>query len=135
MTIDRHKDDDSAGLKWNFQLRQVPIGEEGETSLVVDVLEGRGMGAARKVWPVSANLLRVAMDAVSDRGKAVQPFGYDGPTVIALPREAVREEFFRSHHADQDAKRQAWKRALDAARKANVIGAREIAGEDLLWLV
>ena len=134
LSIERHKDDDSTGLKWNFQLRQVPIGDQGETSLVVDMLTSKGSAAGSKVWPVSANLLRIAMDAVSERGRPVQPFGLDGPTVIALPREAVREEFFRSHHADEDAKRQAWKRALDAARKANVIGAREIAGEDFLWL-
>jgi hypothetical protein len=139
LSVERHKDWDAAGLGWAFKLVQIPVGAGHETTLVPQLRHGKE--TSRKVWPVSANLLRAAIDAVADRGKSVQPFP-DGPPVIGIPKAAVREEFYKSHTADhedpkhrQTAKRMAWNRALEAARKANVIGNREIAGEDVLWLL
>jgi hypothetical protein len=139
LSVERHKDWDAAGLGWSFDLAQIPVGAGQETTLVPKLAGGKE--GSRKIWPQTAKLLRQVMEAVADRAKRVQPFGPTGPTVSAIPTEAVREEFYKSHHADHedqkkrmDARRLAFNRALTAAGNASVIGAREINGEAFLWI-
>jgi hypothetical protein len=139
LSVERHKDWDAAGLGWSFDLVQIPLGAGHETTLVPKLAGGKE--GSRKVWPQTAKLLRQVMEAVADRAKRVQPFGPNGPTVSAIPTKVVREEFYRSHHADheemkkrQEARRVAFNRALTAARNANVMSARVIDGEDFLWI-
>ena len=122
--------------------RQVPVGTAGETSLVVDVLEPKAAEAPeRKTWPASTKLLRQAMEAFGNTELPKQPYGADGPTDLGAPRgtrpRRVLQKPPRRERRDpkkrQNAKRQAWNRAVEAAREAKVIGFREIDGEGFLW--
>ena len=63
-------------------------------------------------------------------------------TVRAVPLDTVRFEFVAAYPAEggdakakREAKSKAFKRALKQARENGLVGSREIAGIDYVWLV
>jgi hypothetical protein len=91
-------------------------------------------------WSKSLRLLRqVLMNMLADAGKDLRPFS-DGPMVRAVDQEIVRAEFYKSYPADGDAKakqnarRQAFGRALKDAQAKGLIGVREIETVTYVWL-
>jgi nucleoside diphosphate kinase len=65
----------------------------------------------------------------------------EGLVVQALKVEQVKREFFQAHYADgdtekakQNAKRMAFRRALDTAIENGLVAVREVDGVDYIWL-
>jgi hypothetical protein len=79
------------------------------------------------------------MNVLVDQGSEQRPY-HDGPTVRAVNLEIVRAEFYRSYPADGDEKakratrQKAFRRAIDNALAANLIGVRETGGAQVVWL-
>jgi hypothetical protein len=138
--------DDALTKPRAFKLEVKELGEdlEGEpaSSCVVIAIdgpvEGKKPGRRRGPdgWPASALLLRKAlMNTLAEHGRNTRPYA-NGPEVRAIQAEIVRQEFYRDHpNSDPAAKRQAWKRALDTAKQADLIGSRDTDGSVLLWLI
>ena len=133
-----------------FDLRGVCLGqdEDGDdvTTCVVefDLAEGSRSTAPpedRDCWPPSTKDLRRALHVTLDHSKRhIRPFGDTGPRVEAVALEEVRTEFYQAHPAtgdakqQADAKRQAWSRALKAARERDLVATREVGGAGMIWL-
>jgi hypothetical protein len=133
------------GIETPFALAVVEVAP-GKTTCVVEWKGSRPatpvQSAARNRWPKSLRIFKRALEtAVIEHGKAMQPYGGEGPAVRAVPYEDVRTEFKAAYPAEGDAKdkgnakRQAFTRAMKQAREKDLIGSREIAGIDYLWLV
>jgi hypothetical protein len=92
-------------------------------------------------WPKSVKIFRAALnEALSKHGKDCDPFG-DGTKVKAVATSDVRAEFSARYPSDagdaakqKEAKLKAFKRAMRQALEHDLIGAREIEGNDHLWL-
>jgi hypothetical protein len=91
----------------------------------------------------SLRLLRqTLMNVLGDHSKDMKPWA-EGPTVRAVDLEIVRGQFYRAHPAAEgtdpkskaDARRQAFKRAINDARAANLISSWEIGSVTYVWLV
>ena len=127
----------STGSETPFNLKTVDFGD-GETTCIIEWKEEhapQGAQTARKErWTKSLRIFRSAMrTALCDHGKVVRPFGGDGAALRAVAGSAVRTEFMAAYPAGEDkadAKRQAFKRALQSARQRDLIGSREIDGLD-----
>jgi hypothetical protein len=135
------------GIELPFAPRDVTIGidEDGEpqTRKVLDWNKqaAAATGAQAEGWSKSLRLLRrILMTMLADAGTEVMPFA-DGPAVRAVDRELVRTEFYKQYPADgdekqkADARRQAFKRAVENAQANSLIMVREIGGVQLIWLV
>ena len=81
------------------------------------------------------------MNVLADHGIDQRPFP-DGPVVRAVDQEVTRVEFYRSYPASAeaepqkraDARKKAFKRAIDDAQVRGLIGVREIDGTVFIWL-
>ncbi|HEY2230357.1 MAG TPA: hypothetical protein VGI22_21970 [Xanthobacteraceae bacterium] len=81
------------------------------------------------------------MSLVADDGKDIRPWP-DGPTVRGVEIEFVRGQFYKGHpaaeatdaKAKQWARRKAFKRAIDEATAAGLIGTWEIETVTYVWL-
>lgn len=140
------------GQEIPYSLDVVEIGQDrwGEpvTTCVVNWQAGRGAEIAEKIkdrWPTSLKVFRSALLNVlasADSSRRIRPFGGEGPEVLAATDKAVRTEFCAAYPADgeterqrSDAKRNAYNRARKQALEKELIGARDYAGLDYLWLV
>jgi hypothetical protein len=94
-------------------------------------------------WSKSLRLLRrVLMNVLVEHGKDLHPYSDDPTTrVRAVDKEIVRTEFYKDHPADgethekrQEAKKKAFKRAINDAQTAGLIGVREIDSVQYVWL-
>jgi hypothetical protein len=133
----------ATGSETPFNLKTVDIGDD-ETTCIIEWKEERAPQEAhsdrKERWTKSVRLFRSAMQAaLIDHGKAVRPYGGNGPAVRAVPDSAVRTEFVAAYPAGgdnkPDAKRMAFNRALKTARERDLICSREIDGVDFLWFV
>jgi AAA domain len=142
----------SAGVELPFSTREIVLSvdqdDRRETTLVIDwgalpeapTKDGK---SAKDDWGRSKAvklLRRIIMGLLADVGVEVRPWA-DGPTVRALKVELVKAEFCKGWYAEgdtpkrtRDAKRMAFKRAIDAAVDRRVIVLREVGGEDYVWL-
>jgi hypothetical protein len=103
-----------------------------------------GTKEKRDPWlkSMSSRLLRkVLMNLIPDCGKDMRPYP-DGPTVRAIDKEVIRKEFYKEYPAEGDtpkqkaeAKKKAFKRAIEDAHKAILIVTREIDDIQYVWLV
>jgi hypothetical protein len=101
-----------------------------------------GSTGSRERWPKSLKIFRSALNtALAESGTVGRPF-HDGPTVKMVADRHVRDEFLKAYPAGGeneqkkiDAKRQAFNRALKAARERDLICSRDLGGVDHLWLV
>lgn len=127
-----------SGAEISFDLRVVELGtdRDGEpvTTCVVDwrergATESNTTKAADKPWPRSLQIFRRAFDAaIGEHGAPTQPFGADGPTVVAVDYEHVRREFYSAYPADGETERQ----RLSAKRAALHRNAKDAQGRGLL---
>ena len=133
----------AGGLVTPFKLRQVPVGGFGGTTCVVDwetmadaFTPGSKAKKERPAWSGNGRVLKSALErALIDHGKPMRPFA-DGPEVKAVPLRLVRTEFYASYAADTtEAKKKVMRRQLDSAIARQLVGTREIAGTDHLWLI
>jgi hypothetical protein len=140
----------TVGEETPFSLKVVDVDNNGRTrtTCVVEWEQARASAAApaaaRDRWPKSLRIFKAAMEnALAGHGKTTTPFGNEGPTVMAVTFDSVRDEFTSAYPADASsdpktkaaAKRQAFNRALKLAREKDLICSREVAGVDWLWLV
>jgi hypothetical protein len=131
-----------AGVEHPFTVKPVRLGEDedGEevTSLAIDFSAAVVPPADDEAgkWSPSLRLLRkILMTMLATAGEQIEPYA-DGPTVLAVKAEFVRNEFFKQHSADQnDTKRKAFDRAISRAQGNDLIGVREVSGTKWLWLV
>jgi hypothetical protein len=137
-----------SGQEFPFSVRVVDLGVDDNgrpaTSLVVDWLKAPPQGAPKadgSGWSKSLRLLqRALMNVLVDHGSDQQPFA-DGPVVRAVDIEIVRAEFYKSYAADgdpkqrQNAKRQAFNRAVRDAQERSLVCVREIGPITWIWLV
>jgi AAA domain len=136
-----------AGVEFPFKTRVVDLGIDPQgvrvTSLVLDwsvpVKPAAKTEAAS--WAKSTRLLRQAMMTVlADQGVEQRPFA-DGPIVRAVNQEIVRAEFYRTYLAEgdaaqkQEARRKAFKRAVESAQGSSLISVREMGGAIWIWMV
>jgi hypothetical protein len=111
---------------------------DGKSSLAIDSVGDTG-GASQERAGRGERMLKEALaDVVLKHGEMRKPH-HDGPERKVVKAEAVREEFIRRYPADSkanaaEAKATAWRRALSKSHESRIIGAREIDGEDYLWL-
>jgi AAA domain len=127
------------GIETPFDLKVVDM-DFGETTCAVEWKEARdptqGSTPAKVRWPKSLRIFKSALETgLINHGKAMRPYGNEGPRVRAVSYDAVRSEFIVAYPAEKtDAKKAAFKRALGQAREGGLIGSREINGIDFLWL-
>ncbi len=70
-----------------------------------------------------------------DHGSQQQPFGIKGPRVKAVHLDKVRAEFVSNYPGETpDAKRKAFKRALDAALLKSLVATKEIGASLTDWI-
>jgi hypothetical protein len=146
LSVERHKDWDAAGLGWSFDLVQIPVGTEHETTLVPRLRKGSsGAGPARTMRKVPKGLgyLRQSLDAVMDAASEIRPFA-DGPLVKAVPLETVRAEFHRRYPGGSgddlqraNTRQKAWTSVLLLAVDATngQVGYRQIGEDEWIWPV
>jgi hypothetical protein len=139
------------GMETVYDLDVVQVGEtyhrEPITTCVVNWQSSRGETIAQAVkdrWPKTLRVFRSALEtALATSGYRIRPFGAEGPEVLAVVEDALREEFYASYvpagEADPQkragAKQKAFKRAAKQASDAGVIASRELGGVDHLWMV
>src|SRR2546423_11382089 len=126
-----------AGLEIPFMAKAVKVGTDPDgdpiTRTVIDWNTPQQQPTDAG-WSKSLLLLRrVLMTLLVDNGQDMQPF-LDGPIVRACDLSPIRAEFEKQYVADgndrqkADAKRKAFKRAVQDAQAKNLIATRELGG-------
>jgi hypothetical protein len=89
---------------------------------------------AAHAWPKSLVVFRDVLNRMlCDHGKKIRPFS-DGPEVVAITRQAVRQEFIKTYPADTlKAKTERFRACERNAQAIHLICAREIDGEQYYW--
>jgi AAA domain len=131
-----------SGGVFPFRLKQVPIGNTGAKTCVVDwqlpVSDSSKKDPKEKTWSKGLRPFKRALEvSLIDHGKLIQPFGAQGPRVKAVDKRRVREEFYARYPADtQDTKRKKFNRSVEAAINATLVAARctESDGAEIDWL-
>ena len=138
------KDRDGAqGPLTAFALKPVNLGvdENGKPfGSMVAVAQEAGQPVTQ--WPEHLRVIRQALStALVNHGKKERPYT-DGPEVVAVAENTVREEFDRIAHVDsppenhQEALRKQFSRKLSAAQsKALIALHRDNAGHAIIWFV
>jgi len=141
----------AGGAVTPFKLRQVPVGEFGGTTCVVDWQEPVvGTNGAQKpsksLWnTVAERTFKGCMErALDDHGSEQQPYGRQGPKVKAVHLSKVRSAFVLEYAVDvddpakaADAKRNAFKRAREGAMRKGLVQTKQIGASlvDWIWAV
>ncbi len=83
-------------------------------------------------------------EAIDDAGQDIRPFGFDGPVVRAVADEAIRLRFYEriaeqagpdeDQNTVKERRRKSFNRSIESALKAQILVAREIQGQRLIWL-
>ena len=137
------------GIEFPFRTKVVDMGCDAcgspITTLTIDWSASAAELTAKSPedgWAKSLKLLRrTMMNVLADHGIDQRPFP-DGPVVRAVDQEVTRVEFYRSYPASAeaepkkraDARKKAFKRAIDDAQVRGLIGVREIDGTVFIWL-
>jgi hypothetical protein len=79
---------------------------------------------------------------LGDKGRKIRPYGADGPEIVAVDREDMRAEFYRSRPADGDtetarsaAKRKAFQRGEEWAHESRRIYSYDVGGRHMVWML
>jgi hypothetical protein len=121
-----------SGIEIPFRVREVLIDEF--KTLVVDWTQEELAASHKRQWPKSLVVFKRVLDAMlEERGKRIRPF-IDGPEVLAVEREAVRQEFHKAYSADSlKAKAMAFKRSVERASQLSLMCSREVDGQEIYW--
>jgi hypothetical protein len=135
-----------AGIEHPFTRKVVPIGEDEDGEPITSLTIEFGTTAAPATssdsrWTRSLGTLRrILLVLLPDAGEDVCPFA-GGPLVRAVRIDLVRAEFHKQYVSpDGDrakkmtASRQAFHRAVTAAKDRGLVAVREIDGTDFVWL-
>lgn len=130
-------------LSWTFELEAVEVGtdDDGEpvTTCVISNVSAPAFGGAqrtaRAAIPASQKLLIACLDnAFAEAPEEIRPYGIGGPGIRAVRRDTVRDEFIRSHAADdREARKRAFNRALGAASASKLILSADLGGANFIW--
>jgi hypothetical protein len=139
------------GYEIPFELEVITVGEncnrEPITTCIVNWQTDRTSTAAaaggKERWPTSSKVFRQALlSSLAEHGIRAWPFGNEGAEVRAVPLQAVRTAFSAIYPADGDdetkraeAKRKAFKRAVETCLGRSLIGSVALNGIDDLWLI
>ncbi|GLS23528.1 hypothetical protein GCM10007874_65490 [Labrys miyagiensis] len=142
--------DGEQGWKRGFELQPITLegawDEEGEavTSCWVEAgAEGahRDLPHILKLSPAATAYLAAFRDVVGDQGAVARPFGHEGPAVVAVSREAIREAFYAAWPSDSDdetRKQEARRKRFNAGETAliaqGMIKFLETDGGGIIWL-
>jgi hypothetical protein len=128
------------GDRFGFAINPVDL-DDGRTSYVVVESDPPSRRAAtRERWPKGLIVFRDAMtNAINGHGQDHRVSG-DGPIVKAVTVDQARAEhrklYLHSGDGDpQDARKKAFKRALQSARARNLIGGEDVDSVSLIWLL
>ncbi len=135
------------GFAFDVKLKPVELGYklhsfEPVTTLVVtdvstgvDVVNETDQVNKRRMPPGLRTFVREFQTALIDKGVDIRPY-LDGPIVRAVHREDVRLYYYaaRSDQKDQDTKRKAFSRQLQAAVERELLVSRDVNGESYLWV-
>jgi hypothetical protein len=137
----------AGGQQISFNKRVVTLRDHQSaneyTTLVIDWASGFGEPAeanAKKArWPKSLTIFKRALDAaLCQFGQRIRPYT-EGPEVLAVKRETVRQEFFGTYTADtQKAKGEAFRRCERDAIARDMIASRTVGSDatsTIFWLV
>ena len=137
----------ATGAETPFDLKVVSIGDDQTTTCIIEwkpsVSGVQKSTSSTERWPKSLKIFRTAMQtALASSGVVGYPFGNAGAALRTVADSAVRTEFMSAYPVSAendrlkvDAKRQAFNRALKAARERGLVCSREMSGVDRLWLV
>jgi hypothetical protein len=131
-----------SGEEIRFEKRVVEVVVDKYTmasTLVIDFAEASQPAQApgrQSRWSKSLIIFKRALEScLADFGTQLRPF-VDGPTVTAVAREKVREEFIKRYPADTHrAKTEAFLRSERDAIAKDLMASREIGHEQMFWLV
>jgi AAA domain len=144
----RKQRDGVSGFEIPFTVKTIETGidQDGEP-ITATVIEWPAADSAKPAatkpdqWAKSLRLLRqVLMNILAASGSERRPFA-DGPIVRAVDLELVRTEFYKSYPATgdtktkNDARRQAFTRAIRDAGTRGLVATREIGSVTFVWLV
>ncbi|KQQ24094.1 hypothetical protein ASF56_16205 [Methylobacterium sp. Leaf122] len=137
------------GYEIPYELEVVTVGEtydrEPITTCIVqwqtDRTSAAAIAAVRERWPTSLKVFREAMQtALDEHGTRAWPHGAEAAEVRAVPLPAIRAAFGGIYPADgedetkrAEAKRKAFKRAVDTCLGRSFIGSIALGGVDHLW--
>ena len=142
LSVDRHKDEESAGLIWAFALEQVAVGDGGETSLLLRLsgMDAQKQASTTRKPPSKAQLVEgFFLQAIDLLAEGLKPSpGFDTNPVFKIKVDAIRERMKARQWLDIDddgaltsTGRSDFKRAKDALlARAAIVG----EGTDL-WRV
>jgi hypothetical protein len=126
------------------EVKPIEVGQDQNgkplSSLVVVRTDAPAAGVASKQMPTSLKTFYRAMrEAMRTNGTTFQPDAFAEP-VRAVDQEHVREAFYESYATDgetpeqkQEARKKAFRRALDVAQKDTVLARVRDAGATMLW--
>jgi hypothetical protein len=144
----------------SLALAKSRVGEEGDISAFILQVVSQGLDAdneeittctvlpieAEKIAEKSRKLSRGetayldALAVVSDKAEKCRPYGYQGPEIAAVDREAIRAEFYASWPADgatekqkEEAKRKAFARGERGLLDRRQIMLRQVGGREMVW--
>lgn len=129
------------GVEIPFKPHIVAVGDEGETTLVVNWVQADQVAPSPKPdkWSKSLIQLQQAMTTVlADNAVELQPVA-GGLDVQAVDYELVRSEFYAiypAHGTEQQraaAKRKAFNRAVTDAQGKSLIGVRDTGAMTFMW--
>lgn len=138
------------GYEIPYALEVITVGEtydrEPITTCIVnwqtDRISASAAAVAKERWPTSLKVFREALlSSLADHGLRAWPYGADQAEVQAVPLQTVRAAFSTIYPADGDdeakrseAKRKAFKRAVETCLGRSLIGSVALGGVDHLWL-
>lgn len=138
------------GYEIPYALEVVTVGEtydrEPITTCIVqwqtDRTSAAAIATAKVSWPTSLKVFREAMlTALDEHGTRAWPHGADAGEVTAVPLPFVKNAFGSIYPADGEdeakrveAKRKAFKRAVDTCVGRGLVGSVALKGVDHLWL-
>jgi hypothetical protein len=117
--------------------------DDGNSSCVISWQEGPAPQKSKDRWPKSLQVFKTSLDnALVGAGRQFRP-SHDSAETTAVDIERVRHEFYAlylvaeggTEKQKQDARQKAFKRATHNAQTAQLIGAANDGGSQLVWLV
>jgi hypothetical protein len=138
VTVKKQKDGET-GFSFGVELSEVALGTDkygkSVTTLAVETIANSEPNRPQSKTLNSGQRFFMAQFeiALGNSQREIKPFP-DGPKLVAVSKEAVREQFnAASAHKEDAAKRQAFNRALNSLVEASYLITREINGHAYLW--
>jgi len=140
---------ESEGWQGAFKLTFVPTGnnedDEETGACYVELCSNDNADQQEKHKKLSSDAKAYCQSLgalLGDKGEKIRPYGSEGPEVIAVNREDIRQEFYRARPADGDdekkineARRKAFKRGEDQACGYHLIKTYQLGDQHRVWFL